>query len=166
MCSGEAPAPRHFHNTVFMGRRMYIFGGYDGLPAMVRHHKAAGGFEEIPAKVTGFMCDAGDAIQLIEPNGGGYGNPLKRDPKLVVEDILDDFTSVELAREAYGVVVDPKTLAIDAAATKKLRAKLLKQRGRNFQGELLSLVKLPHRMAVSPHKAAAKPKRKKAATRR
>ena len=100
------------------------------------------------------------------PNGGGYGNPLKRDPKLVVEDILDDFTSVELAREAYGVVVDPKTLAIDVAATKKLRAKLLKQRGRNFQGELLSLVKLPHRMAVSPHKAAAKPKRKKAATRR
>ena len=143
-----------------------IFGGYDGLPAMVRHHKAGGGFEEIPAKVTGLMCEAGDAIQLIEPNGGGYGNPLKRDPKLVVEDILDDFTTVELAREAYGVVVDPKTLAIDVAATKKLRAKLLKQRGRNFQGELLSLVKLPHRMAVSPHKAAAKPKRKKAATRR
>ena len=68
--------------------------------------------------------------------------------------------------EAVGGDVEAQRLEIDAAATKKLRAKLLKQRGRNFQGELLSLVKLPHRMAVSPHKAAAKPKRKKAATRR
>ena len=133
---------------------------------MVRHHKAGGGFEEIPAKVTGLMCEAGDAIQLIEPNGGGYGNPLKRDPKLVVEDIHDDFTTVELAREAYGVVVDPRTLVLDLAATKKLRAQLTKKRGRNFQGELLSLVKLPHRMAVSPHKAAAKPRKKKPAARR
>jgi N-methylhydantoinase B/oxoprolinase/acetone carboxylase alpha subunit len=128
-----------------------IFGGYDGLPAMVRHHKAKGGFEEIPAKVTGFMCEAGEAIELIEPSGGGYGNPLKRDPKLVREDILDDFTSVELAREAYGVVVDPKTFEVDLVKTKKLRAQLQKKRGRNFQGELLSLVKLPHRMAISPH---------------
>ena len=31
----------------------------------------------------------------------------------------------------------------------------LKKRGRNFQGELLSLVKLPHRMAVSPHTGKA-----------
>jgi 5-oxoprolinase (ATP-hydrolysing) len=142
-----------------------IFGGYDGLPAMVRHHKADGNYEEIPAKVTGLMCQAGDAIQLIEPNGGGYGNPLKRDPKLVVEDILDDFTTLELARDAYGVVVDPKTLEIDMVKTKKLRAQMAKKQGRNFQGELLNLVKLPHRMAVSPHKAAPKAKKKTAARR-
>ena len=72
-----------------------------------------------------------------------------------MEDILDDFTTVELAREAYGVVVDPKTLAVDQAKTKRLRAQLQKKRGRNFQGELLSLVKLPHRMAVSPHTGKA-----------
>ena len=131
-----------------------IFGGYDGLPAMVRHHQGKTA-TEIPAKVTGLMCEAGDAIELIEPNGGGYGNPLKRDPKLVVEDILDDFTTIELARDAYGVVVDPKTLAVDQAKTKRLRAQLQKKRGRNFQGELLSLVKLPHRMAVSPHTGKA-----------
>ncbi len=77
--------------------------------------------------------------------------PLKRDPKLVVEDILDDFTTVELAREAYGVVLDPKSLVIDMVKTKQLREQLQKQRGRNFHGELLSLVSLPHRMAISPH---------------
>lgn len=30
VCHGEPPHPRHFHNTVFLGRRMYIYGGYDG----------------------------------------------------------------------------------------------------------------------------------------
>ncbi len=128
-----------------------IFSGYDGLPARVLYHKADGSHVEIPAKVTGHMCDAGEAIQLIEPNGGGYGDPLDRDPKLVVEDILDDFTSVELAREAYGVVVDAGSLAIDEAATAALRAQLRAERGSGFQGELLKLVSMPHPYAVSPH---------------
>jgi hypothetical protein len=65
----------------------------------------------------------------------------------------------------YGVVVDPKTLEIDMVKTKKLRAQMAKKQGRNFQGELLNLVKLPHRMAVSPHKAAPKAKKKTAARR-
>ena len=56
---------------------------------------------------------------------------------------------------AYGVVIDPRTLEVDQAETKKLRAQLQKKRGRSFQGELLSLVKLPHRMAVSPHTGKA-----------
>jgi hypothetical protein len=43
----------------------------------------------------------------------------------VREDVLDDFTTVELARAAYGVVFeDERTLAIDAAATETLRAEL------------------------------------------
>ena len=45
------------------------------------------------------------------------------------EDVLDDFTSVELARDAYGVVfVDERTLEIDTAATEQLRKDLAAQR--------------------------------------
>ena len=45
------------------------------------------------------------------------------------EDVLDDFTSIELARDAYGVVfADERTLEIDAAATEKLRAELAASR--------------------------------------
>ena len=41
------------------------------------------------------------------------------------EDILDDFTSIELARDAYGVVVkDEPALEIDLDATEALRAEL------------------------------------------
>ena len=41
------------------------------------------------------------------------------------EDVLDDFTTIELARDAYGVVfADERTLELDAAATEALRAEL------------------------------------------
>jgi hypothetical protein len=47
----------------------------------------------------------------------------------VREDVLDDFTTIDLAREAYGVVfADERTLAIDAEATEQLRAELRKER--------------------------------------
>ena len=48
-----------------------------------------------------------------------------RDPALVREDVLDDFTTLELARDAYGVVfADERTLEIDNEATARLREEL------------------------------------------
>ncbi len=94
-----------------------IFGGYDGLPGKSTFIDKDGKERDIPAKVTGFLCGAGEIIQLTEPNSGGYGNPLDRVPQLVLEDVLDDFTTIKLAREAYGVVIS-KGLKIDEAATK------------------------------------------------
>ena len=93
-----------------------IFGGYDGLPGKSTFIDKDGKERDIPAKVTGFLCGAGEIIQLTEPNSGGYGNPLDRVPQLVLEDVLDDFTTIKLAREAYGVVIS-KGLKIDEAAT-------------------------------------------------
>ena len=93
-----------------------IFGGYDGLPGKSTFIDKDGNERDIPAKVTGFLCGAGEIIQLTEPNSGGYGNPLDREPQMVLEDVLDDFTTIELAREAYGVVIS-EGLEIDEAAT-------------------------------------------------
>ena len=56
------------------------------------------------------------------PNSGGYGDPLERDPKLVRSDVLDGFTTAELAERDYGVVLDPETLELDLEATGRLRA--------------------------------------------
>jgi hypothetical protein len=64
--------------------------------------------------------------------------------------VLDDFTSLELARVAYGVVISDD-LVIDEAATTALRAKLREEQGDDFQGELLTLVSTPHPMAISPY---------------
>ena len=100
-----------------------IFGGHDGVPARVTKVSAGGG-ESLPAKVTGFPCLAGEVIRIEAPNAAGYGDPLEREPGLVREDVLDGFTTLELARDAYGVIIDDATLEVDAGATAARRLEL------------------------------------------
>jgi N-methylhydantoinase B len=68
---------------------------------------------------------AGDRIMYDYGGGGGWGNPLDRDPEAVLDDVLDEYVSVEGARRDYGVVItgslEDLTLEIDAAATENLR---------------------------------------------
>jgi N-methylhydantoinase B/oxoprolinase/acetone carboxylase alpha subunit len=102
-----------------------IFGAWDGLVASCRKNPDTAREEQLPAKVTGFPFAAGEFIEFREPNAAGYGDPLDRPPADVREDVLDDFTSIELARAAYGVVfADERTLEIDESGTEALRAEL------------------------------------------
>jgi N-methylhydantoinase B len=99
-----------------------LFGGSNGKVGAVTRNPQRDGEESFPAKVTGIPCAAGDVIRIEAPNGAGYGDPFERDPAQVREDVLDDFTTVELAREAYGVVFgDEQTLEIDLEATEAER---------------------------------------------
>src|SRR6266849_2707110 len=107
-----------------------IFGGWDGLVASCRKNPDTRRHEDLPAKVTGIPFTAGEYIEFREPNAAGYGDPLEREPEQVREDVLDDFTTLELARDAYGVVfADERTLEIDRAATETLRATLRESAG-------------------------------------
>jgi len=63
----------------------------------------------------------GDTVVMDAAGGGGYGNPLERDPELVRSDVMQGYVSIEGAREHYGVVINPDTLEIDTAATDSLR---------------------------------------------
>ncbi|RXZ81908.1 hydantoinase B/oxoprolinase family protein [Paenibacillaceae bacterium] len=56
-------------------------------------------------KISVLTPDAGDVISIRSPGGGGWGNPLDRDPDLVVQEVADGLLSVSRAAEAYGVVV-------------------------------------------------------------
>ena len=79
-------------------------------------------------KVTGWKLDAGDTIAIVVPSGGGYGDPLDRDPQRVVSDILDGFATAEQAATDYGVVLYEGMLAVDEVATAERRAVLRAQR--------------------------------------
>ena len=68
------------------------------------------------------LCLPGDVIQFASAGGGGYGDPLQRDPQAVEADVVNGYVSIEKAREDYGVVIDPATLSVDAAETEKIRA--------------------------------------------
>jgi N-methylhydantoinase B/oxoprolinase/acetone carboxylase alpha subunit len=112
-----------------------VFGGWDGLVASCRKNADRDDEELLDAKVTGVPFEAGDFIELVEPNAAGYGDPLERDPELVREDVLDDFTTVEMAREGYGVLFShERTLEVDAEATERLREEL--RASRNGPGSL------------------------------
>jgi N-methylhydantoinase B len=54
--------------------------------------------------------------------GGGWGDPMDRDPQLVLDDVRSGFVSLEGALRDYGVVIDKGMRAVDAAATQEARA--------------------------------------------
>jgi N-methylhydantoinase B len=66
----------------------------------------------------------GDTFELISQGGGGFGDPLERDPEQVMQDVVYGFVSVEKALADYGVVVggSPGELSIDWQGTFKERA--------------------------------------------
>lgn len=66
----------------------------------------------------------GDVIRFCQASGGGYGDPLERDPAQVALDVRDELVSREAARALYGVVVDPASGKADEAATRESRAAL------------------------------------------
>lgn len=65
----------------------------------------------------------GDVLRHVMAGGGGWGDPLERDPALVLLDIQNDKLSVAYALDVYGVVFS-STLEVDSAATAALRARM------------------------------------------
>jgi N-methylhydantoinase B len=69
--------------------------------------------------------------------GGGYGDPLDRDPEAVARDLRHGLVTHVPARDIYGVVVDPTTGQVDATATEQRRLELRGERlGRPVAGPL------------------------------
>ncbi|OLE37022.1 MAG: hypothetical protein AUG00_09290 [Candidatus Rokubacteria bacterium 13_1_20CM_2_70_7] len=66
----------------------------------------------------------GDIISFQQSGAGGYGDPSERDPARVLEDVLDDYVSIEAAGAEYGVVITGHglDLRVDAEGTRRLRA--------------------------------------------
>jgi N-methylhydantoinase B len=73
------------------------------------------------SKWSKMILHRGDVYEISLCGGGGFGNPLDRDPELVRKDVEYEYVSNAVAREYYGVVIDPTTTKIDQEATGKLR---------------------------------------------
>jgi N-methylhydantoinase B len=94
-------------------------GGSDGYPGELTMLTKAGARVSLPSKVPYQKAKQGDRLLAYGPSGGGYGNPFLRDPKAVLDNVLDGLFSADIAREHYGVVISGG--AVDAAATESLR---------------------------------------------
>ncbi|MCJ7748942.1 MAG: hydantoinase B/oxoprolinase family protein [Desulfobacterales bacterium] len=97
-----------------------LFGGKPGTKAQFLVNGVSGN----PFGLT--QLKPGDVVTIDAAGGGGYGNPVEREPEMVESDVMEGYVSVEKTREDYGVVIDPKTMKVDEKATRKLRDTLRK----------------------------------------
>ena len=110
--------------TILADRRVFpprgLFGGGDGRTA--RYSLVSTGEPQDLASKCTFVVPQGAVVRYETCGGGGYGDPLQRDPALVARDVRDGKVGIGRAAEAYGVVVDPATWQVDAGETQRLRA--------------------------------------------
>jgi N-methylhydantoinase B len=108
-----------------------VNGGKAGKPFCVTvdfHGRA----KDLGGLVDGEPLAAGQVLRVVTTGGGGWGDPLERETKLVRLDVTQGKVSLAAARDEYGVVLAPGALEgeyeVDRAETEKLRAALRAKR--------------------------------------
>jgi N-methylhydantoinase B len=96
-----------------------LLGARDGGLTRIVHNADGTESRELPREGALIPVEAEDVVTIVSGGGGGFGDPLERDPALVLHDVLNEKVTVEGARRDYGVVVD--RLAVDVEATDLLR---------------------------------------------
>ena len=107
-------------------------GGLDGYKAAAWKYNIAEG-ESSKVMLPPFaepVIEVGEAIVSESSSGGGYGDPLERNPYLVAHRVREEWISKEFAEKIYGVVVDDskEEYVPDIEATKVLREKMKEER--------------------------------------
>jgi N-methylhydantoinase B len=101
-----------------------VRGGAPGSRTDAWMLDAAG--ERVDIDLVGALeLEPGERIVSISSGGGGYGDPLEREPELVLHDVREGWVSRDRARDVYGVVVEPTgdgELRVDEEATARRRA--------------------------------------------
>jgi N-methylhydantoinase B len=108
------------------GLERFVFRPYGlrgGKPGLLYQLTLNPGTERASSigKIDVLMLDSGDVVEFETSSGGGFGDPFRRDPQLVLEDVRSGLVSVELAEFDYGVVIAGD--AIDLKRTETLRSR-------------------------------------------
>lgn len=106
-----------------------IEGGLPSIPQGVWLNRGTPDEQYLGALFSNVPVGPGDTFERPSAGGGGFGDALERDPKAVLEDVIDGYVSVGRAAKDYGVVirpVDPEIdeYELDEEETAKLREEL------------------------------------------
>jgi N-methylhydantoinase B len=101
-----------------------LYGGGPGKPSM-NYLNPDKNRDPLPSKLTMNM-KKGDLFRHEVAGAGGWGDPLERNPALVLKDVRNEFVSERAARENYGVVIAGG--AVDEMATQALRHQMRDRR--------------------------------------
>jgi N-methylhydantoinase B len=94
-------------------------GGMEGAASSNVIFRVGGSIEHLPT-MFGTALQQGDVFHHQMPGGGGWGDPLEREPQAVAVDVLNDKVSAAAARDVYGVVLRDDG-SVDEEATAALR---------------------------------------------
>ncbi len=103
-----------------------VNGGQPAKRSWKKLTRADGSVEMLGAKVDRISVHEGDSLQYVTWGGGGWGDPLERDPELVAKEIRQGLVTKKGALD-YGVVISRGK--VDVSGTKALRSKMRKARG-------------------------------------
>jgi N-methylhydantoinase B len=124
-----------------------VNGGLPGMRSTKRLVRTDGTVVNLPAKCDRIEVQPGDLLYFNTWGGGGWGDPLERDPALVLKDVRRGLVS-KAGAHRYGVVI--RDNEIDLAATQALRAEMVAARGKHtlFDRGFTSLDELKARCLV------------------
>jgi N-methylhydantoinase B len=126
----EVRTPTQVNQYVVNQRHLHpgIAGGAPGSPDSCVLSEGTDHAVKVSPSVAGARLETGERLVYRFGGGGGWGDPLERDPSAVLDDVWDEYVSIESARDEYGVVLtgslDDMTLALDEPATAALRASM------------------------------------------
>lgn len=81
-----------------------LYGGHPGTTNYLVVNEGTDEEEVLPAKGMR-QLKGGDIYSIRSSGGGGWGNPLERDPAAVLDDVRNGYVSMEAAERLYGVVI-------------------------------------------------------------
>lgn len=99
-----------------------VDGGMAGRPSASSINSGQLEERRLPPMLSGFKVKGGQSYRLMYSGGGGWGDPFKRQPQRVLNDVIQGLVGVQEARTDYGVLIDPECLIVNEAATTAYRA--------------------------------------------
>jgi len=102
-------------------------GGYPGATMRYFLHRSGGEVEPVGIHQTGVALSPGDTFEMFCASGGGFGDPLDRDPKALARDLHEDRVDPETVRTIYGAVLTDDG-EVDGAATEQRREAMRAER--------------------------------------
>ncbi|MCS7002612.1 MAG: hydantoinase B/oxoprolinase family protein, partial [Dehalococcoidia bacterium] len=105
-----------------------VVGGKPGKRGTKILIKPDGRVIYLPSKCDYVQVEEGDVLHFITWGGGGWGDPLERDPEKVRLDVLRGLVSEQSALDDYGVVVYDNAEKVDLVATEAIRAEMRAKR--------------------------------------
>lgn len=116
------------HDDRHVSQPWGILGGRPGGCSEKWLVRKDGTRQPLPSKVDNVRVRAGDRVIFRTAGGGGWGDPLERDPLRTRNDVGRKLLSETKARQEYGVVLVGADLAVDHRATDELRASMRRNR--------------------------------------